>query len=112
MSRAIAQYQAAYNKGDVKAIGALYTTDAIRIPVNGIPIVGRPSIEKAYAEVFAKQTGPGTLSLSVGHSRSLSPDVSVLEGTTSSGARFLVTVVRDAGQWRIASIAMFAPKPK
>jgi uncharacterized protein (TIGR02246 family) len=105
-----AQYEAAYNKGDVKAIGALYTADAIRVPVNGIPVVGRADIEQAYAAVFAKQTVPGTLFLSVGYSRSLSPDVVVMEGTTSTGARFLVTAVRDASQWRIASIAMFAPK--
>ena len=43
------EYDAAYAKGDIKALGALYTPDAQILPPDGDVVRGRPAIEKALA---------------------------------------------------------------
>jgi uncharacterized protein (TIGR02246 family) len=113
------QYEAAYNKADGKAIAALYTADAIRITTGGQLLLGRPAIEKSYVGSFANpHRGTRVITIRVGRSTALKPEVVVSEGTFEiTGAsqpvrgRFLNTIVRDGGEWRMASIANVPDTP-
>ena len=104
--------QAAFNKGDAKALGALYTPEALRIGSTGGFFQGRAAIEKDAAESLAKRYKGMKLVLHSGKTQLLTPDVAVTEGTfeitggtTPVRGRYLNTLLREGGQWRIASAA-------
>jgi uncharacterized protein (TIGR02246 family) len=118
-------YTQAWNKGDAKATAAHYTTEALRVGVDGRVVVGRKAIEQAMLETL---TGPyrGTrLGLVEGQASRAGQDVYVAEGTfTISGGmppadhatrgRYLHTIVRLNGRWFIAGQAIMGqqrPKP-
>ena len=48
-------YEAAFNKGDAKAIAALHTADAVRMFPDGQVVTGRTGIEEAYAAALAAE---------------------------------------------------------
>jgi len=56
-------YQAAFNKGDATALGALYAAEATRIGPDAQLVVGRAAIEKVYADGFAGLLKGSTLAL-------------------------------------------------
>ena len=119
MQKLTDQYVAAFNKGDVKALGALHTADAIRVTQTGELIVGRVAIEQDFTTGLAGPLKGAKLAVTTGKVQSLNPDVRLTEGTyevTASGTalkgRYLNTVVRQNGQWRLASMATIsAPAP-
>jgi uncharacterized protein (TIGR02246 family) len=105
------QYQVAFNKGDAKALAALYTADALRIPVDGTLLTGRSAIEASYVKNLAGPFKGTTLKLMPGKTQSLTSDVALIQGTyevTGGSApvrgRYLNTAVRQEGQWRLASV--------
>jgi uncharacterized protein (TIGR02246 family) len=105
------QYQLAFNKGDAKALAALYTADALRIPLDGTLLTGRSAIEASYNTNFAGPFKGTTLKLSPGKTQSLTSDVALIQGTyevTGGSApvrgRYLNTVLRQDGQWKLASV--------
>jgi uncharacterized protein (TIGR02246 family) len=104
------QYQAAFNKGDAKAVTALYTADALRVTPSGKLVSGKPAIEKDYAENFAGPFKGAKLTLHPGRTQNLKADVALIEGTFEvAGAaalkgRYLNTIVREGGQWKLASV--------
>ena len=73
--------QAAFNNGDAKALGALYTTEALRIGSTGGFFQGRAAIEKDAAESLAGRYKGMKLVLQSGKTQMLTPDVAVNEGT-------------------------------
>lgn len=46
------QYERALNAGDVNAVMALYTDDAVFSPQNAVPLAGKPAIRPAYEAII------------------------------------------------------------
>lgn len=107
------QYQAAWNKGDAKALAALYAENSIRIGADAVPVVGRPAIEESFVKNFAGPWKGSKLTTKTERTQKVSADVEVIQGTYEltggSGApqhgRFLDTLVRENSHWRIAALA-------
>jgi uncharacterized protein (TIGR02246 family) len=108
------RYQSAWNKGDAKALAALYTEKAIRIAGYAEPLAGRASIEQSFAKNFAGPWKGTTLTIRPERTEALAPDARLQEGTyqlTGLGSepqrgRYLNTLVREAGQWKHAGVAL------
>ncbi len=117
IAKLIDQYQAGYNKNDGKALAAMYTADALRVSPTGQVITGRAAIEKDYLANFAGPFKGTKLTLRPGRTQVLKPDVALIEGTyeVTGGAapvkgRYVNTLVRDGGQWHLASVVTI-PEP-
>ena len=111
IAKLITQYQAGFNKNDGKALAAMYTADALRLSPTGQLITGRAAIEKDYLANFAGPFKGTKLTLSPGRTQVLKPDVALIEGTYEVAGgpapikgRYVNTLVRDGGQWRLASV--------
>lgn len=113
------QYQSAWNKGDAKSLAALYSQNAVRMQPTGAPLVGRAAIEQYFVQGFAGTLKGTKLSLKAGGTQRVNADVRIMEGTYEvtggTGApqrgRYLNTVVREGGQWKLASVAPVADTP-
>ncbi len=115
------QYSAAFNKGDAKALAALYAANGTRLGPEGVLISGRATIEKNYADGFAGPLKGSTLTLQQGATHAVTQDVKVMEGrfTTATGiapvkGRYVNTVVRQGKTWLLASVVTIPdlPTPK
>lgn len=108
------QYEQAFNKGDAKAVAALYTTDAFRLDPQGLFHAGREAIHKHYMAGFEGPVKGAKLSLRPGRTQNLPGDVILAEGSyqitgaaeAAPSGRYLNTIVRENGQWRLASVAV------
>jgi uncharacterized protein (TIGR02246 family) len=107
-----ADFVAAFNKGDAKAVAAFWTVEATYVDQSGREIKGRPAIEKLYEKVFAAQKG-AKLTVNVASARLLSPDVALEDGTTEIApadggpgtiARFSAVLVKKDGEWYFESV--------
>ncbi|HZZ29560.1 MAG TPA: SgcJ/EcaC family oxidoreductase [Pirellulales bacterium] len=105
-----AEFSRAFEKGDAKAIAAMWVANGEYEDDQNEVLRGRDAIEKAYTEQFAEKKG-GKIDIDVQSVRFLTPDVAVEEGILheSSAARELPTTtryaaidVREGGQWKIA----------
>jgi uncharacterized protein (TIGR02246 family) len=113
------QYQSAWNKGDAKSLAALYSQNAVRMQPTGASLMGRAAIEKFFVDSFAGVWKGTKLTLKAGATQRVNADVRVQEGTfeVSGGTgapargRYLNTVVREGGQWKLASVAPVADTP-
>ena len=113
------QYQAAWAKGDAKSLAALYSQNAVRMQPTGAPLVGRAAIEKFFVDSFAGAWKGTKLSLKAGGTQRVSADVRIQDGTfevsggtgAPSRGRYLNTVVREGGQWKLASVAPVPDTP-
>ena len=113
------QYVAAFNKGDAKALTALYTADATRLGPDGQLLTGRAAVEKSYLDGFAGPLKGTTLALEQGRTQAITPDVKLMEGRfTVSGAaaaplkgRYVNTIVRQGGTWLLASVVTVPDLP-
>jgi uncharacterized protein (TIGR02246 family) len=110
-------YTAAFDKGDAKAIAALYTADGTRLGPDGSWLVGRAAIEKVYADGFAGPFKGAKLTLTGGHTQVVTPDVKVIEGRflvaglAAIKGRYVNTVVRRGKTWMIASVVTITDPP-
>jgi uncharacterized protein (TIGR02246 family) len=110
-------FLAAFNKGDAKAVAALYAPDGDRLDLTGEMIAGRAEIEKAYVTFFAQRQG-AKLNSPFGSVRFLTSDVAIadrpgaltpaIEGGPSKVHSTVVYVKRD-GKWQIASTRLMVP---
>jgi uncharacterized protein (TIGR02246 family) len=113
----VGQYQAAYNKGDVKALTALYTADATRLGPDGQLLKGRAAIEKSYVDAFAGALKGSTLTLQQGATQGVTADVKVIEGryATAGGSpvkgRYVNTMVKQSGTWLLATVVTVPDPP-
>jgi uncharacterized protein (TIGR02246 family) len=105
------QYNAAFNKGDSKAVAALYTADALRVTPDGRLLAGRAAIEKEYVTAFSGPNKGGKLTLQPGKSISVTADVAVFEGLYEvtggkmpAKGRYVNTLVKQGGEWRLAAV--------
>jgi uncharacterized protein (TIGR02246 family) len=100
-----------YNKGDSKALAALFTDDAEVVEPNGDRYQGRAPIEQSFADTFAAQKGI-KLAFEIEGIRLLSPDVAKEDGrsliTPATGAPesrvYTVLFVKRDGHWLISSV--------
>jgi uncharacterized protein (TIGR02246 family) len=110
VQKVAAAYEAAFNKGDSKALTAMYTADALRVGPDGKLLAGRKDIEGSYVTSFAGPLKGAKLTLTLDRAVSVTPDVKVIEGTFSlAGAmptkgRYVNTIVRQGGQWLLAAV--------
>ena len=116
-SAAIAAIADAYVKaslaGDVKAIVALYTDDAVEMPPNEPPVKGRAAIEQYYQKQFgsAKMASFTLTHLDTRASGDTGYDVGTYQqAITPSGSgspvndsgKYVVILKRTAGAWKVA----------
>ncbi len=103
-------FEAAFVKGDAKAIAAMHTTNAESRDAGGRTLRGRETIEKTYAEAFKANPG-AKLEVLVLSVRFPSRDLAVEEGLLrlSRGPQdlpmttpYVAVHVREDGQWKIA----------
>jgi uncharacterized protein (TIGR02246 family) len=106
-----AEFSAAFNRGDVKAVAAMYTEDAIALPPDADIVRGRTAIEKLWTDAMA--SGMKSITFTVLDVQS-SGDLAVETGraaiglqpagkpvTTQTG-KYVVVWQRGAdGQWRL-----------
>jgi uncharacterized protein (TIGR02246 family) len=100
----------AFNKGDARAIAAMWTEKGELRDESGLTLLGRAAIEKAYTELFKSNPGIKTEVL-VKTIRFPAKDLAVEEGLLRSprgdksltGTNSYVAVhVREGGQWKMA----------
>jgi uncharacterized protein (TIGR02246 family) len=114
------EFSQAWAKGDAKAIAALHTQDAIRLPGSGQVLAGRAAIEQNYAEGLSGPWKGSKITITPGQTKQVTPDVLVSEGrfqitggTPPTGApasgQYANTVVRQGGRWLLASSAVIYP---
>ena len=104
---AVAAYVAAYNRGDAKALAAMWLPGAVYTnPDTGDQVVGRDAIEKQFAAIFAasKETKLSAATASV---QFVSPNVAIETGTatvvrpndTPEETQYAAVYVRRDGKW-------------
>src|SRR5215472_7376994 len=76
-----AEFIAAFNKGDAKAVAAFWTPDATYVDQVGREFKGREAIEQLYEKVFAARKGV-KLTIHVTSDKQVSPDVVLEDGVT------------------------------
>ena len=108
--KAIDGLVAAFHKGDAKVVAAHWTAEGEYTDDDGTTVRGRPALEKAYAEHFAK-TPDNALEVEVDTIRFPSRDTAVVEGhfKLRRGAKKELVVsrcsflfAREGGAWLIA----------
>jgi len=112
-------FAAAFDKGDAKAIAALWTEDGEFIDEAGARLVGRDAIEKRYVDFFA-QNGGAKIEIVVDSLRQAGPDTALEDGraavtlssqaSPASSGKYTAVHVRRDGKWSIASVRDLAPE--
>jgi uncharacterized protein (TIGR02246 family) len=102
----------AFEKGDAKAVAALWAEDGDYVDLNGRHLQGRSAIENAFEDFFRENKGL-ELRIDVNSVRFLTPDMAIEDGTTSvippdktppSQARYTNVHVKKDGQWVLQSV--------
>jgi uncharacterized protein (TIGR02246 family) len=100
----------AFNKGDAKAIAAMWTENGECREANGEAFRGRAVIENAYAEFFKASAG-AKIEVLVKSIRFPAKDLAVEEGllrqsigkkSLPGSSSYVAVHVREGGQWKIA----------
>jgi len=105
--KAVEAYVVAFNKGDAKALAALWAPEAVyNNPISGEEVVGREAIEKQFTAVFAEAKGAKleATTVSIGF---VSPNVAVEQGTAKvirpneepEETQYSAVYVKREGQW-------------
>lgn len=104
------EFADAFNKGDAKAVAAMWTENGECREANGETFRGRAAIEKAYAEFFKAVPG-AKVEVLVKSVRFPAKDVAVEEGLIrqSRGPKdlpgttaYVAVHAREGGQWKVA----------
>ena len=107
-----AEFIAAFNKGDAKAVAAFWTPDATYVDQVGREYKGREAIQQLYEKTFAANKG-AKLAIHATSTKQVSPDVllqyGITEVTLAAGGppiatRFSAVVVKQDGQWYLQSV--------
>ena len=107
-----AEFVAAFDKGDAKAVAAFWTPDGDYIDQLGRRYKGRAEIEKLYAKLFAANKG-AKLTVTVTSARLVGADAAIEDGETevtpadggpaTTGA-FTAVLVKKDGAWYFESV--------
>ncbi|HLW66241.1 MAG TPA: SgcJ/EcaC family oxidoreductase [Gemmataceae bacterium] len=104
------EFTEAFNKGDAKAVAALFTENAENREADGRTVVGRAGIEKAYAEFF-KANPVAKIDVLIQSIRFPAKDMAVEEGLARvtispkdlpRSTHYVVVHSREGGQWKMA----------
>jgi len=118
------EFVTAFNKGDAKGIGALWTTDCEYVDETGRVFRGRDTIEKEYAAFFAANPGlkmeTSISSVKVVGGQSAIEDGTALVknagGDVVSRASYTAIHLKEGNKWLMASVrersAPLSPRPK
>jgi uncharacterized protein (TIGR02246 family) len=110
IQKAADDFTAAFNKGDAKAVAALWTEAGESHEADGDVLVGQAEIEKSYTAHF-KEGPKGTIEVDIRSIRFPSRDTAIEEGLlrfTPDGpglptsSMYTVSHVREDGVWKIA----------
>jgi uncharacterized protein (TIGR02246 family) len=101
----------AFNKGDARALAALFTSAADLVDQEGHHLKGRKAIEEAYQKFFAQSKG-AKLFITITAVRLAKPDLALEDGLTEvlvpdsppSAARYSNVYVKQDGQWYLESV--------
>jgi uncharacterized protein (TIGR02246 family) len=110
-------FEAAYAKGDAKAVAGFFTEDAHYTSDDGRAFEGRSGIEGNVRAAFAKNTG-AKLAIVSDSVRLLAPDVLLERGSTTvtskdgeaNGALYTAVYVKKDGKWKISQLVE-TPQP-
>jgi len=102
----------AFNRQDVKALGAMFTEDATYIDEDGVLYSGRKEIVDELEDYFAENKGR-KLSIDIEAIQFVTPEVAVLDGISQvdpppEGApvagRYSSVRVKQGGKWLVAAV--------
>ena len=105
--KSVESYVAAFNKGDAKALAAMWSPEAVYTnPLSGEQVVGRAEIEKQFAAIFAEAKG-AKLEAKTETIKFVSPNVAVEQGTAKvirpdqepEDSEYTAVYVKRDGQW-------------
>jgi uncharacterized protein (TIGR02246 family) len=104
-------FTAAFNKGDAKAVAALWTPDGLETDEQGTTFKGRPAIEGEYAKLF-KAHPDARIQIEVHSVEFPAPSVAVEDGVTTvtvsgappSSSRYTVVHVIQDGKWLMSNV--------
>jgi uncharacterized protein (TIGR02246 family) len=104
-------YEAAYTKGDVKALADFFAEDAQYTSDEGRTFDGRAAIEGSIQAAFKGNKG-AKLAINLDSVRVLSPDVVVEKGSTTvtakngetNAAQYAAVYVKKDGKWKISQL--------
>jgi uncharacterized protein (TIGR02246 family) len=105
--KTVETYSAAFNKGDAKALAAMWSPEAVYVnPLSGEQVVGRDKIEKQFEAIFADAKG-AKLEAKTESVKFISPNVAVEQGTAKvlrpdqepEDSQYTAVYVKRDGQW-------------
>lgn len=99
-------YVAAFNKGDAKALAAMYAEDVQSTSDDGETVVGRATVLAGLTEFFAKNKG-ATVGVKIESARFLTPDVLIEKGFATVGeetTKYVCNYVKKDGTWLISEL--------
>jgi uncharacterized protein (TIGR02246 family) len=106
----VQQYEDAFNRADVQAIGDRFIPTADYMDDTGRVMRGREAIAQSYRDFFA-QNKKLKIKVTVNSVRLLTPDVAIADGFTQAESstepvrgRFSVVYVKQNGSWLVASV--------
>jgi uncharacterized protein (TIGR02246 family) len=110
-------YEAAYAKGDAKALADFFTEDAEYTAEDGRTFEGRAEIEETIRAALLERKG-GHLAINMESVRTLAPEVLLEKGTTTvtpndgdvSESLYAAIYVKKDGEWKISQL-IESPKP-
>lgn len=100
-------YVAAFNKGDAKALVAMYAEDAQYTSDDGETLIGRNAIAEELTKFFAANKG-AKLEVQIESARFLTPDVLVEKGLSTIGdqtTRYVCNYVNEDGAWLVSELS-------
>lgn len=111
-------YEAAWAKGDAKAVAAFYTTDALDINDQAHVTKGRAAIEQDLVTAMAGLMKGSTIKIMSSIGWALRPDVAIVHGTYTihvgkdvvNGHWIATDVKGKDGAWLIATLTGFIPQ--
>ena len=78
------EYEQAYNNGDVKTLGAIFTDEGDLIDPLGNMTHGRAALEERWQKMFAGALKGTTNSIEATSIRLVRPDIAIVDGTSQS----------------------------
>jgi uncharacterized protein (TIGR02246 family) len=106
IDKAVQAWQKAFNAGDIPAVAAFYTKDALLMPPGADPVTGPEGVQAVFAPVAKTReqmqltttdvTGSGTTALETGKWVMTSQD-----GKHLDHGKYLVFYKKEGGRWKI-----------
>jgi uncharacterized protein (TIGR02246 family) len=110
-------FEAAWGRGDARALGALMSPEVVAGNGDGTLTTGRAAMEKSYAALLAGPMRGTTLHIVTESQDAVRPDLTVSHGRYEIRRggevlvrnRFMTTHARTGDGWRIRSMQTFTP---